>query len=36
MPMAKKEKVTCPECGSTRIIKKGRRKNKKTCYNENS
>ena len=28
MPMAKKEKVTCPECGSTRIIKKGRRKNK--------
>ncbi len=26
--MAKKEKVTCPECGSTRIIKKGRRKNK--------
>ena len=26
--MAKKEKVSCPECGSTRIVKKGRRQNK--------
>jgi len=26
--MAKKEKVTCPECSSARIVKKGRRKNK--------
>ena len=26
--MAKKEKVTCPECTSARIVKKGRRKNK--------
>ena len=27
-PMAKKEKVTCPECSSARIVKKGRQKNK--------
>ena len=26
--MATKEKVTCPECSSARIVKKGRRKNK--------
>jgi len=26
--MARKEKVTCPECSSARIVKKGRRKNK--------
>lgn len=26
--MVKKEKATCPECGSAKIIKKGRRENK--------